>query len=299
LPSTAVSVIVNTSSGLGHAASIAGAVRERFRALGIDAEVHTADRRDDISALATREAQRRAGGVVVAAGGDGTVSAVADAVRAAAGSWADPAGHPQPLRARMGIPLEADEAIRVIAAGHRVAVDVGEVNGAGFINNSSLGLYPRHRARARTATAAAAPPKRSAMLWAILATLRRAPLLRLQLRLDGGEQALRVALRVHRQQRLHDGGFHIGKRRAPRCGKLSIYTTTRRTAGALPAGAARALRLPAPGRGLQRVARAQAARRGAAPPDARRDRRRGGLMQTPLEYTILPRALNVHRPGSS
>ena len=42
----------------------------------------------------------------------------------------------------LGIPLDVTEAVAVIAAGHTGAVDVGEVNGRVFINNSSLGLYP-------------------------------------------------------------------------------------------------------------------------------------------------------------
>jgi diacylglycerol kinase family enzyme len=42
----------------------------------------------------------------------------------------------------LDIPLDIDAAARVIAAGRTVAVDVGEVNGRTFINNSSIGLYP-------------------------------------------------------------------------------------------------------------------------------------------------------------
>ena len=35
-----------------------------------------------------------------------------------------------------------DAAIETIIAGHTKLVDVGEVNGRIFINNSSIGLYP-------------------------------------------------------------------------------------------------------------------------------------------------------------
>src|SRR4029077_12558980 len=43
----------------------------------------------------------------------------------------------------LAIPLDLEGAVATIAAGHTVPVDVGEVNGRVFINNSSLGLYPR------------------------------------------------------------------------------------------------------------------------------------------------------------
>ena len=43
----------------------------------------------------------------------------------------------------LGIPLELSEAVATIMHGRVEEVDVGEVNGRVFINNSSLGLYPR------------------------------------------------------------------------------------------------------------------------------------------------------------
>jgi diacylglycerol kinase family enzyme len=42
----------------------------------------------------------------------------------------------------LGIPMELPEAVRVIADGAPRALDVGEVNGEIFINNSMLGFYP-------------------------------------------------------------------------------------------------------------------------------------------------------------
>src|SRR5579864_154965 len=84
------------------------------------------------------------GGIVVAAGGDGTVAAVAAAV---AGSRATlgvlPIGTSNHFARDLGLPATLPQAISVIAAGHARAVDVGEVNGRLFLNNSSIGMYPR------------------------------------------------------------------------------------------------------------------------------------------------------------
>ena len=293
-----MSVIVNTSSGLGHSASIVEAVRERFRSHGIAAEVHTTSRSDDIPALARRAAQARAGGVVVAAGGDGTVSAVADAVRrAGAVLGVIPLGTLNHFARDMGIPLEAAEAIRIIAAGHRVAVDVGEVNGASFINNSSLGLYPsivrgRERQQRRLRR-----PKRTAMLWAILATLRRAPLLRLQLRLDDGELACVSPFVFIGNNDYVMEGFSIGTRSSLRDGKLSIYTTQRRTRGGLVRLAFRAL--------LGRLSQAKDFAVNSAASVRIDSKRRWMLvatdgevtaMETPLNFRVLPGALSVILP---
>jgi diacylglycerol kinase family enzyme len=43
----------------------------------------------------------------------------------------------------LGIPMDVSAAARAIATGRVVTLDVGEVNGYSFINNSSVGLYPR------------------------------------------------------------------------------------------------------------------------------------------------------------
>ena len=82
--------------------------------------------------------------VAVAAGGDGTVNAVATAVlgrdippRGA------PDGHAQPFCQGPRPPARLEEAVRVVSAGAVRRVDVGEVNGHVFLNNSSIGVYPR------------------------------------------------------------------------------------------------------------------------------------------------------------
>jgi diacylglycerol kinase family enzyme len=40
------------------------------------------------------------------------------------------------------IPVLANRAVAVIASGEQRYVDVGEINGKIFINNSSIGIYP-------------------------------------------------------------------------------------------------------------------------------------------------------------
>ena len=42
-----------------------------------------------------------------------------------------------------GIPLNLEAAVRNAFSGRCAVVDVGEVNGRVFVNNSGIGLYPR------------------------------------------------------------------------------------------------------------------------------------------------------------
>jgi diacylglycerol kinase family enzyme len=79
----------------------------------------------------------------VAAGGDGTVNAIASALAGTSVQMGViPMGTLNHFAKDLKIPLSAEEAVRTIVTGRVTAVDVGRVNGEIFVNNSSLGLYP-------------------------------------------------------------------------------------------------------------------------------------------------------------
>jgi diacylglycerol kinase family enzyme len=81
---------------------------------------------------------------VVATGGDGTASTVASAlVGTPTALGILPAGTLNHFAKDLHMPLELNAAAHAIVAGHPVSVDVGEVNHHTFINNASLGAYPR------------------------------------------------------------------------------------------------------------------------------------------------------------
>lgn len=90
--------------------------------------------RDAIAAGATR---------VVAAGGDGTISAVAAAVAGTACDLAViPAGTRNHFARDHGIPLDLSDACALASSGTRVTpVDVATINGRLFLNTSSVGVY--------------------------------------------------------------------------------------------------------------------------------------------------------------
>ena len=80
---------------------------------------------------------------VVALGGDGTVSAVASGLVDTNVPLAVlPMGTMNNFSKDLGI-RDMDDALDAIASHERVRVDVGEVNGHVFVNNSSIGVYPR------------------------------------------------------------------------------------------------------------------------------------------------------------
>lgn len=81
--------------------------------------------------------------VLVAAGGDGTIAAVASVAHAARRTLGLlPSGTFNFFARGLDVPEETDAALDLLARGTTREVAVGEVNGQLFLNNASLGLYP-------------------------------------------------------------------------------------------------------------------------------------------------------------
>ena len=114
-----------------------------FEATGVKAHLVAVKKRDKMGTI-IRKALETTECTIVAAGGDGTVSAIAAQLAGTRKRMGVlPLGTLNHFAKDLGIPLELEEAIRTVVNGHTRAVDVAEVNGRVFINNSSLGLYPR------------------------------------------------------------------------------------------------------------------------------------------------------------
>ena len=185
-----VAVILNPGSGAGADEDAREKeIVERFAAYGRAATIYAAreDAPIDRQAQMAVEAGCR---VAVAAGGDGTVNAVAAAVVDRDIPLAVlPTGTLNHFAKDLGIPLELPEAVRIACEGAVRTVDVGEVNGRVFVNNSSLGVYPRI-VELRNRYGGRGGAKWLAALWATLAVLRRRPFLGVRLR-TGDEVAVR------------------------------------------------------------------------------------------------------------
>ena len=137
-----VTVIVNAASGGSRAEEFRRLIEEEFRARGVEAEVLLAKGGARLAALARRAREGRSE-TLVAAGGDGTVNAVAaELLGTDKRLGVLPVGTFNYFAKNLGIPLDLAGAVRNIAEGRAADVDVCEVNGRIFINNSSIGLYP-------------------------------------------------------------------------------------------------------------------------------------------------------------
>ena len=177
--------LVNQGGG-GAADGVAARIGDALAAVGVDSEVLLVEGKD--CAARAAEHVEQGAELIIAAGGDGTMGAVAGEL---AGSKATmgilPLGTLNHFARDLGIPFDLGEAAAAIAAGHRRQIDIAEVNGRAFVNNAAIGLYPlmvvdRDAQRERLGRS-----KRLAMLVASLRTMARFHSRRLKLSIDGGE----------------------------------------------------------------------------------------------------------------
>jgi diacylglycerol kinase family enzyme len=97
----------------------------------------------EVARRAVELAQARQG-VVVAAGGDGTINAVASVVLASGCPFGVlPQGTFNYFGRVHGIPQDTADAARALLGARLEAVQAGQVNGRLFLVNASLGLYPQ------------------------------------------------------------------------------------------------------------------------------------------------------------
>lgn len=178
-------IVLNTGSGRGDAQALQDIIRRVLDEAGRRFQLMPVDDPSCLVATA-REAvalAREAGGIVVAAGGDGTLNAVAGQVLGQGVPFGIlPQGTFNYFGRRYGISQDTEAALRGLLGGELRPVQVGLLNGRLFLVNASLGLYPQ-LLEDREAYKQRFGRSRLVALWSGLVTLMRAPR-QLSLRLD-------------------------------------------------------------------------------------------------------------------
>lgn len=221
-----IEVIVNNGSGRGHEEGIQQMLTEAFKAAGVDAKINLARTGSEVTTLAQQAAKGDAE-TVVAGGGDGTISSVATAIIGKDKRLGIlPLGTMNHFAKDLLIPLELEGAIETIVAGHETKVDVGEVNGQIFINNSSLGLYPTlvHKREKQQRLGWGKWP---AYFWAGVAVLRRYPFLDVRVGVEGAELKSHTPFVFIGNNEYEMETLNIGGRTRLDKGELSLYVTNR------------------------------------------------------------------------
>jgi diacylglycerol kinase family enzyme len=217
-----VVILLNPKSGPPARHKGSREIEQLFSTRGLQVQVRELTGREAINLLATK-AVGEGSPLVVAAGGDGTVSAVASALAGTEVAMGVlPLGTLNHFAKDLGLPLDLGSAADVVARGKTVRVDAGSVNGRTFVNNSSIGIYPnivvvreRERRRGRG--------KWTAFLKATWATLKRSPFWTVRVEAQGRRIQRKTPFVFVGNNEYEIQGLEIGKRSSVSAGRLFVY----------------------------------------------------------------------------
>jgi diacylglycerol kinase family enzyme len=132
-----------------------------------------------------KEARESAVDGIIVGGGDGTIRTAAAAL---AGSKIPlgvlPLGTLNHFAKDLGLPAKLEGAIAAIADGNVMRVDLGEVNGEVFVNNSSIGIYPFMVLDRERIQEEQGKRKWHAAFYAAIRALRKFPLRKIRVRVE-------------------------------------------------------------------------------------------------------------------
>jgi diacylglycerol kinase family enzyme len=291
-----VTVILNHAAGTKRDDDVRTRLADLFHAGRVPVEIVACGAA--AAAGAASSAARSGAEAVVAAGGDGTVSAVASALT---GSGTPlgllPLGTFNHFAKDLGIPLDPETAVKTIAGGVTKRVDVGEVNDRIFVNNSSLGVYP-DILRERDSLRQQGRRKWTAATIASARVLRHYRGTIVTITAGGPIRSVRTPFLFVGNNEYQVEGFRLGSRNRLDGGRLFAYLAPRVHGRELPKMLVRAL--------IGRTSEQQTLESFAAR-ELQIDTPHGGrvrvaldgeilLMNTPLRYRVRPLALNVIVP---
>jgi len=143
---TAFYVVMNAGSGHSETALRESTIRDVLAAAGRPCHLEVVDDPAELCEIARRMAAlaKENEGVVVAAGGDGTINTVAhEAVRQGCLFGVLPQGTFNYFGRTHGIPEDLEDAVRALLDARVTPVQIGMVNERIFLVNASVGLYPQ------------------------------------------------------------------------------------------------------------------------------------------------------------
>ncbi|SNX72660.1 diacylglycerol kinase family enzyme [Cereibacter ovatus] len=191
MPQPDICVVMNTGAGRGEDAA---RVRAAFAAQGVAVALDPVQDGARIEATA-RRAVVHGFATVVAAGGDGTICAVASALAGTGRRMGIlPLGTFNYFARSLALPADLDGAVAVVASGRTAPIRIASVNGQVFLNNASLGVYPAIL-KTREEIYGRWGRSRLAAYWSVLKVLARMGRpLKMRLRVGAEERLLRSPL---------------------------------------------------------------------------------------------------------
>lgn len=215
-------MIFNAKSGYGHATS--AQIRSLFEQYGCECTLTELGPGVDLGVLAREDDLQVAW---VAAGGDGTVNAVAGVIAGTNRVMAVlPVGTLNHFARDLKMPGELTQAIEVVGRCGWRPIDAGKANGRVFVNCSSLGIYPEVVMERDRMTKSRGWSKWSAMLIAATRAFVRFRQLEVELEVDGVVRRWRTPLLFVGNNAYEMEGSEAGQRSCLDQGLLAVIVAS-------------------------------------------------------------------------
>ncbi len=220
-------VVVNASAHSDGAAGTSSELEGLFWAAGVRSVIKLAQSGENI-VDEVRSAMSHKPAMIVVGGGDGTINAAASLlVGSEIALGILPLGTLNHFAKDLHLPLALEQAVAIIADGYSTQVDVGRVNDRYFLNNASLGIYPKLVKSREMQQQWLGRAKWPAFAWAALAVLRRYPFVEVLLEVDGDALPRKTPFVFVGNNRYEMEGFRIGERSNLCAAELSLYVANR------------------------------------------------------------------------
>lgn len=197
-------------------------ILKKFKSFNIDCDIKFVEGKylEDTAKQALSDGYN----AVVAGGGDGTISSIASAL---AGSSVPlgilPLGTLNHFAKDLKIPMDFDEAVKTISKMITKTIDVGEVNGRVFINNSSIGFYPKIVSYRKLHSKRLRMNKWLAMIIAFFNVFRSFPLVEVKLHSEKDVIKIKTPFVFIGNNYYQVDLFNVGERANINKGELYIY----------------------------------------------------------------------------
>jgi diacylglycerol kinase family enzyme len=236
-----IAVILNKSAGsiLHGKQSVRKALEAAFRPCGNLLYLYSGRGKELVKG--TKRAIHMGAKAIVIGGGDGSVHA---AVNALAGTQIQlgvlPLGTLNHFAKDLGIPLALEQSILTVLQGEEKLVDLGAVNGHFFINNSSIGIYPRIVRRRDREIEILGKGKWRALISATWRVLKKVPLYDLEIETPEQRITLQTPFIFIGNNEYSTDLVKLGRREKLDSGILSIYISRKTDRWSLLGSALRA-----------------------------------------------------------
>ncbi|SJZ82624.1 diacylglycerol/lipid kinase family protein [Consotaella salsifontis] len=219
-----IHVILNRHGGTLKTANLdelSGFIGDEFALHGHALTLETPEK-EELAKAIEAASQRADIDVLLVGGGDGTVSGAAAALTGKSIALGVlPAGTMNLFARALQIPLDLNEAVRLLAAGRITDVDIATANGRPFVHQFAVGLHARIvRIRDRL-NYASRYGKILASMRAMWMVLQRLPMMELEMEIDGTVRRIKTP-GVAVSNNIYGEG-HVPYADDPRGGVLGVY----------------------------------------------------------------------------